>query len=146
MKPATGTWAQLWAACPAGRSASSGSASAGVAYNWAATPAGGGLAGRTIGIVGLGEVGALVARLARALGMRVVYSKRRRAPVDQERVLGAEYATLADLLAQADFVVLLASDLPENERLADREFFAAMRPTAFFVHTSPGRPGDEEAL
>ena len=117
-----------------------------VAYNWAAVPDVGGLSGKAIGIVGLGEVGTLVARLGSAFGMRVIYHKRRRMPLDQERALGAEYAELPDLLAQADFVVLLASDVPENECLANREFFATMRSTAFFVNTSRGRLVDEDAL
>lgn len=117
-----------------------------VAYNWAAISDAGGLSGKTLGVVGLGEVGTLVARLAGAFGMQVRYHSRRRAPPEREQALGARYATLAELLAQADFVALLASDTPENEGLAGRDFFAAMRPGAFFVNVSRGRLVDEDAL
>lgn len=117
-----------------------------VAYNWAGFSDAGGLAGRTLGIVGLGEVGTLVTRLARAFGMRVIYNKRRRATAGEEEALGASYADLPALLATADFVSLHAANLPENDRLADRAFFERMKASAFFINTSRGRLVDEDAL
>lgn len=117
----------------------------GVAYNWAAIDASG-LHGKTLGIVGMGEVGFLTARLARAFGMNVLYTKRHRATAEQETATGAQFAPLNDLLGQADFVSLHASNIPENAGLANRSFFAAMQRSASFVNTSRGRLVDEEAL
>ena len=117
-----------------------------VAYNWAAIPDAAGLHGRTLGIVGLGEVGTIVARLAGAFGLRVLYNKRTRADDAQEQALGVEFATLPDLLAQADFVSLHATSTTENESLAGQSFFGAMKRTAFFVNTTRGRLVDEDAL
>lgn len=117
-----------------------------VAYNWPGMGGVGGLCGRTLGLVGLGEVGVLVAKLARAFGMDVLYHKRRRATVEEEAAWGCTYVPLAELLQRADFVSLHAANLPENERMVNAATFAAMRPDAFFVNTSRGRLVDEDAL
>ena len=118
----------------------------GVAYNWAGLDQLAGLHGKTLGIIGLGEVGTLVAGLARAFGMTILYANRRRLPADQESALGVAYATLADLLARADLVSLHAPNTPENQRFIDKGAFAAMKPGALFINTSRGRLVDEDAL
>ncbi len=117
----------------------------GVVYNWPAIDASG-LHGKTLGIVGMGEVGSLLARLARAFGMTILYAKRSRATLEQEAATGAKFATLADLLGRSDFVSLNVSNIPENAGFANHSFFAAMRPSAFFINTSRGRLVDEDAL
>src|SRR5262249_44428963 len=63
----------------------------GVAYNWPALENLGGLFATTVGIIGLGEVGAMVAALARAFSARVVYTNRKRLPAEQEQRLGVSY-------------------------------------------------------
>jgi phosphoglycerate dehydrogenase-like enzyme len=118
----------------------------GVAYNWAGIERLGGLWGRTLGIVGLGEVGSILAGLARGFAMNVVYANRRPLPAPQEERFGAAYRPLPALLREADFVALCAANLPENRGLMDRAAFALMKPTAFFVNTSRGRLVDEDAL
>lgn len=117
-----------------------------IAYNWAGLSDAAGLHGRTLGIVGLGEVGSLVAQLARAFGMTVLYTKPRRAAAAQEDALGVRYATLPDLLGASDVVSLHAPNVPDTQGLANREFFAAMRRGAFFINTSRGSLVDEDAL
>lgn len=117
-----------------------------VAYNWAGLSGVEGLYAKTLGIVGLGEVGTIVARLARAFGMRVLYTKRRRITQADEQSLGVEYAALPALLGDADFVSLHASSTPENEKLADAPFFSAMKSGAIFINTTRGRLVDEDAL
>ena len=115
-------------------------------YNWPGLPGIGGLYGRTLGIVGVGEIGTLVARRARALGMKVIYTNRARLPVDEEVVLGVEYRGLDDLLGESDFVSLHATNLAENEKLMNTSRFAKMKRDAFFINTSRGRFVDEDAL
>jgi phosphoglycerate dehydrogenase-like enzyme len=117
----------------------------GVVYNWAGMDASG-LYAKTLGIVGMGEVGLLTARLARAFGMSILYTKRSRATPEQEAATGARFVELGELLGRSDFVSLNVSNIPENAGFADRSFFAAMRPSAFFVNTSRGRLVDEDAL
>jgi len=122
-------------------------ASAGtIAYNWVGLSDASGLHGRTLGIVGLGEVGSLVARLALAFGMQVLYTKPRRASAVQEKGLGVAYANLPDLLHSCDYVSLHAPDLPETQHLANSQFFATMKRGAVFVNTSRGSLVQEDAL
>jgi phosphoglycerate dehydrogenase-like enzyme len=117
-----------------------------VAYNWAGVSGLGGLFGATVGIVGLGEVGALAAAMARGFGARVIYSNRNRLPVEQEQRLGVEYVPLGRLLAASDFVSMHANNLPENKGLIGANTFSQMKPTAYFINTSRGRMVDEDAL
>lgn len=117
-----------------------------VAYNWAAVPDVGGLYGKTLGIIGLGEVGTLLARRAAAFGMRVVYTTRRRLAQAREAEIGAAYAGLDDLLASADFVVVAAANLPENDKLIGAAALARMKPSAHLINISRGCLVDEDAL
>jgi phosphoglycerate dehydrogenase-like enzyme len=116
----------------------------GVAYNWPGLAGIGGLVGRTLGIVGLGEVGTLVARRARAFEMRVIYAGRRPSPRAAE--LGVERRTLDALLEEADVVSIHVPGTTENERLIGAPELARMRPGALLVNTSRGRIVDEDAL
>ncbi len=118
----------------------------GVAYNWAGITGIGGLYGATIGIVGLGEVGAMAAKMANGFGARVVYCNRTRLSPEREAQYGVSYLPLPRLLAQSDVVSIHASNLPENKGMIDAQFFAQMKRTAFFVNTSRGRMVDENAL
>ncbi|MFM0007343.1 NAD(P)-dependent oxidoreductase [Paraburkholderia dipogonis] len=118
----------------------------GVAYNWPGIGGLTGLHGKTLGVVGLGEVGTLVVKLARAFGMKVIYTKRKPLSQADETALGASFDTLPNLLDRADFVSLHAANLPENRGMMGRAEFAAMRPHAFFVSTSRGALVDEDAL
>jgi lactate dehydrogenase-like 2-hydroxyacid dehydrogenase len=129
-----------------GAPAAEGLGADGVAYNWTGIPDASGLYGKTLGIVGMGEVGLLTARLAHAFGMTILYAKRHRATPEQEALTAARFAPLAELLGQSDFVSLNASNVPENAGLANRSFFEAMRRSAFFINTSRGRLVDEDAL
>ena len=118
----------------------------GVAYNWVGLSGLAGLYGRTVGIVGLGEVGMMASRMAQGFGARVVFCNRTRLPEAKERALGVDYRPLDGLLAEADYVSLHASNLPDNKGMIDASFFARMKPSAVFVNTSRGRMVDEPAL
>jgi phosphoglycerate dehydrogenase-like enzyme len=117
-----------------------------VAYNWAGIPNIGGLFNKTLGIIGMGEVGSITAGMARAFGMRVLYCNRNRLPADQEAKLGVEYAAIDALLAESDLVSLHATNIPDNRGLIGARTFAAMKPTAFFINTARGPIVDEDAL
>jgi phosphoglycerate dehydrogenase-like enzyme len=81
-----------------------------IAYNWPGLT-NIGLYGHTLGIVGLGEVGALVVERARAFGMTIIYSNRTWLPEAREQALGVSYRPLDVLLAESDFVSLHASNM-----------------------------------
>jgi glyoxylate reductase len=101
--------------------------------------------GATLGIFGLGRIGQAIARRAQGFGMRVLYHNRRRDP-EAERSLGAEYRAKADLLREADFVVLSLPLSPESRHLIGDAELALMKPTAFLVNVARGPVVDEAAL
>src|SRR3954471_22664306 len=117
-----------------------------VAYNWAGIPNITGVFNKTLGIIGLGEVGSIAAGMARAFGMRVLYLTRNRLSAAQEKKLGVEYAELPRLLGESDFVSLHATNIPSNRGLIDGKVFSAMKPDAFFINTARGPIVDEDAL
>jgi phosphoglycerate dehydrogenase-like enzyme len=107
------------------------------------------LEGRTLAIVGAGAVGARVAQVARAFGMRVVGVTRRASPAQAaERGLDAAYppARLREALAQADAVVAIAPHTDETENMIDASAFAAMRDGVTFVNIGRGATIDEAAM
>lgn len=107
---------------------------------------GGDLAGRTLGIYGMGRIGRAVARRAGGFGMRVVYHSRSRLPEDDERALGAEAVSFAELLSRSD-VVSLHAPLTEATRHAfDRAALGALKPGSYLVNTARGALVDEAAL
>ena len=99
--------------------------------------------GATLGIVGLGRIGAAVARRARGFGMRVLYTQRQRL---RRPPAGARFASLHRLLAQADFVSLHVPLTPATRHLVGARELARMKRTAILVNTSRGQVVDERAL
>jgi phosphoglycerate dehydrogenase-like enzyme len=104
------------------------------------------LAGRTLAIVGLGRIGSRLARLAKALDMRVIATKRDpRAGAEAADRVVAE-SELAAILPEADVVALTCPLTPQTENLIDRRALARMKPDALLVNVARGRVVDEAAL
>ena len=104
----------------------------------------GGLSGRTLGIVGLGGIGAAVAQRALPFGMRVLAVRRTAAgsPVD-----GVELVPSLDALLEAsDHLVLAVPLTPRTEHLLDRAAFATVKPGVHLVNIARGRLVDQDAL
>jgi len=101
------------------------------------------LRGSTLGVIGLGRIGAQLADLALAFGMRVVATTPQ--PFD-DRGGRIRKLPLMELLANSDFVVCLAPAQPDTERLMNAAAFATMRRGAFFVNASRGELVDDAAL
>ncbi|MBF8189397.1 phosphoglycerate dehydrogenase [Nonomuraea sp. K274] len=103
------------------------------------------LAGAKLGIVGLGSIGKLVARLAIALGMEVLAFDAR---LDGEfaREHGIREVTLDDLLRESDFVSLHLFLDGSTYHLIDDRALALMKPSAYLINTARGGVVDEEAL
>jgi glyoxylate reductase len=102
---------------------------------------GSGLQGKTLGIVGLGQIGRAVARRAAAFGLRTVYSGRSAKPD-----FDGEFVSFDELLRRSDFVSLHCPLTPETRRLIDARALRAMKPGAYLVNTTRGPVVDESAL
>jgi glyoxylate reductase len=107
---------------------------------------GSGLQGKTLGVVGLDQIGAATARRARAFGMRIAYAGRRRADAALEAELEAEMLDLDELLSTADVVSIHTPLNDATRHLIDARRLALMKPTAHLVNTSRGPVVDEAAL
>src|SRR6185436_2255427 len=95
------------------------------------------LTGKTLGILGLGAIGQDVARIAAALGMRVVGTRRRPEPVAHvAEVLPAERTP--EVLAQSDFVLLLLPATKDTDNFINAERLAMMKPTAWLLNFGRG--------
>lgn len=103
------------------------------------------LRGRTLGIVGLGGVGRLVARYARAFDMRIV-AWSRNLTVEQAVEAGAEAVSLDELLRCSDVVTLHTVLGEETRGLVDARALGLMKPSAFLVNTSRGQIVREDDL
>jgi len=102
--------------------------------------------GMTLGIVGMGKIGAAVARRSRGFSMKVLYHNRRRIPPSEEAELAASYRDLDALLAESDFVVLCVPLTPETRGLISAERLGRMKRTAVLVNIARGEVVDEEAM
>jgi phosphoglycerate dehydrogenase-like enzyme len=106
------------------------------------------LAGRTLGIVGMGNIGRRIAQVAHAFGMRVLATRlSARAgeqDADAEQVFGFEQ--LHDLLGQSDYVVVAVPLTDKTEKLIGEAELHAMKPDAYLVNIARGRVIDEVAL
>lgn len=95
------------------------------------------LAGKTLGILGLGTIGVEVARKARALEMRVIGTRRSGAAVEHvDRVYGADGTS--SVLSESDFVLLLLPSTPETRGLIDARALATMKPSAHLLNFARG--------
>jgi len=106
------------------------------------------LRSKTVGIVGLGNIGREVARLAKAFGMRVVATRR-----SVKRVARAKYVDillpreqLLRLLSESDFVVLSLPFTSETNKLIGEKEIRTMKPTAYLINIARGNIVDEEVL
>ncbi|OGL11669.1 MAG: hypothetical protein A3I17_08240 [Candidatus Rokubacteria bacterium RIFCSPLOWO2_02_FULL_72_37] len=104
------------------------------------------LGGKTLGIIGIGNIGRRVAKFAGALGMRVLaYDKY--LPDDEVRRRGAEpTASLEALLPQADVLTCHTPLTPETRHMIDAKTLSLLRRGAVFINTSRGGVQDEHAL
>jgi glyoxylate reductase len=105
------------------------------------------LAGKTLGVIGLGAIGRATARRARAFGMEIRYaSPRRAAPEIEDELGGARRVELDELLATADVVSIHSPLTPQTRHLIDADRLKRMRPDAYLVNTARGPIVDEAAL
>lgn len=101
--------------------------------------------GATLGIIGLGRIGAAVARRAKGFNMKILYHSRSRNQ-QLESELGVRYAELDELLAHSDFVSIHTSLNSASSHLIDKSRLRLMKRTAFLVNTARGQVVNEADL
>jgi len=102
--------------------------------------------GKTLGIIGMGEIGCELARRASVMGMRNLYYKRSPLSAELESVFDARFAGLDDLLAESDFVCVATPHTPQTEGMIGAAQIALMKESAYIVNIARGGIIDEEAM
>jgi len=100
----------------------------------------------TLGIIGMGRIGQVIAKRATGFDMKVIYSNRKRVSPDIEQRLNATYVSKDELLKQADFVVLQVPYSPETHHLIGAAELKTMKPTAILINSTRGGVVDDAAL
>jgi glyoxylate reductase len=103
------------------------------------------LAGKTVGIIGFGQIGKEVARRAHGLRMTIRYYDVVRKE-DAEQLYGAKYSSLENLLRDSNFVTLHVPLTSRTEKLIGRSELGLMKPIAYLINTSRGKVVDQAAL
>jgi glycerate dehydrogenase len=100
------------------------------------------LAGKTLGVIGFGQIGQAVANIGLAFGMKIIFNNRSKKTVDFE----ADQVDLETLLSQSDFISINCPLTSENEKFINKSTIALMKPSAFLVNTGRGLLIDEQDL
>ncbi len=103
------------------------------------------IAGKTLGIIGMGRIGSAVARRAKGFDVKVVYHDVYRRE-DLEEELGIEYASREEVLREADLISLHVPYTPETRHMVGAEELASMKDGVYIVNTARGRIIDQQAL
>ena len=103
------------------------------------------LIGKTLGIIGMGRIGTMVARRAQGYKMNVLYNKRTPDP-EAEKELGVEFASLDELLNKSDFISLHVPLTKDTRHMIDKEAFSKMKKGAYLINTARGQIINERDL
>lgn len=103
------------------------------------------VSGKTLGIIGLGEIGQAVARRAKGFDMNILYAGPNRHE-EREKGIDATYVSLEELLKQSDFITINAAYNPSMKHMIDKEQLEMMKPTAYLINASRGPVVHEAAL
>jgi len=104
------------------------------------------LKGKTLGTIGLGNIGEKVARLAKAFGMKILITKRTPPAPTLLKELEAEFIPLQDLLKRSDIVTIHVPHTPQTHHMIGEKEIQLMKDGAFLINTSRGPIVDQEAL
>jgi len=117
----------------------------GWAYNWPACGGIAGLGGKTIGLLGLGQVGSLVARYLRPFDVTVLYTRRNRV-VAAEEELGIVYSPLEEVVSRSDILSIHLPGNPQTNKLINADLLSRTKPGVCIINTARGSIIDEDAL
>ena len=104
------------------------------------------LRGKTLGVIGLGNIGERVARVAKAFGTKILITKRTPPKPELLRELEGEFVPLSELLQRSDVVTIHVPLTPQTHHLIGAKELQLMKNGAFLINTSRGAIVDEKAL
>ncbi len=104
------------------------------------------LAGKTLGILGLGRIGKAVALRGKPFGMKIIYHNRKRLPLKIEKSTHSKFVSLNCLLRKSDVVSIHVPYSKQTHQLVDMRFMKKMKKTAFLVNTARGKIIKEKDL
>ncbi len=117
-----------------------------IAFHWMKNERVREVAGKTLGIIGMGEIGCELARRASVMGMKNIYYKRSPLSAELEGVFDASYRALDDLLRESDYVCVATPQTAETEGMIGAQQIALMKESAYLVNIARGGIVDEDAL
>jgi len=117
-----------------------------IAFNWLKFTDVRQLYGKTLGLVGLGDIGIEVSRRAQAFDMEILYTKRDALLPEYELQANVRYVELEELFQASDFVSLHAPHTSQTEKIIDAKALRLMKSSAVLINTARGGLVDEEAL
>ena len=101
---------------------------------------------KTVGILGLGNIGVEVAKRLKPFGPKIIYNKRSRLSEEVEAALGVEYVDFTDLIARSDILTIHTPLTPETNNLISRDQIAKMKRGSYIINTARGPIVDEIAV
>lgn len=104
------------------------------------------LAGKTLGIIGMGQIGQAVAKRMHAFDMKILYTQHHQLDTDIEKALGATFTNQDDLIKQADIITLHLPASPATHHMIGAEQFKQMKNSAMLINAARGPIIDEAAL
>lgn len=102
--------------------------------------------GKTLGIIGMGNIGQAVARRAKGFDMNIIYNTRTRLPLNKEKELGLTYMSQEQVIKCSDFLSLNISYSSATHHMIGAQELSCMKPTAYLINAARGPLVDEQAL
>ena len=104
------------------------------------------LHGKTLGIMGLGRIGKILAKRAKAFDMKIIYHNRKQISKTEEKKIGVKYTTFKKLISQSDIISIHVPHTKETNQIFNMKIFRKMKNTAFLINTSRGKVINEKDL
>ncbi len=104
------------------------------------------LQGKTLGILGLGRIGGMLAKRTKAFDMKIIYHNRKRLSKSKEKSLNAKYVSFEKLITQSDIVSIHVPHTKETDHMFNIKVFKKMKKSAFLINTARGMIVNEKDL
>lgn len=112
------------------------------AYDYVGT----GLAGKTLGIFGLGRIGSAMAKRAKSFDMKIIYHNRKKVSKTKEKTLGAKYVSFTNLLRRSDIISIHVPHSKQTDQIFNKKIFKQMKKSSFLINTARGKIINENHL